>query len=371
MLFLKLRSIPYFLFLYFLFSYTILYIAIRNLLKQIRLKFQLHIKYLSLYAILAIGVLFFCTTTPNETWFWFTSSTGYFWSTIAFFFALGTYLKIKKNVPDYFIIIISLLFIGGSIEPITALTGLCLTYQIINKKNRNINIVWLSILSIAFLINYLSPGTTFRDKITPSLSLLDWVLYVGYGSLKYLLFNSYKTFIPALFFAIPFYLLGKKSNYLKEHFNPKKELFNSLIGISVVIVINQAIVITALGGPSPDRATISSSIFIAIVLIRFLFLLGIHHKKQPSSFRLLLALNVLVLLIFNIVFFNVHKSFSNKYDERIQLIYKNSTKDIIKVNALPFSGYLYNSELKKDPDYFVNKHLKSGLGIESDLVLEN
>ena len=86
---------------------------------------------------------------------------------------------------------------------------------------------------------------------------------------------------------------------------------------------------------------------------------------------MLLALNVLVLLIFNVLFFNVHKSFSNKYDERIQLIYKNSTKDIIKVNALPFSGYLYNSELKKDPDYFVNKHLKSGLGIESDLVLEN
>ena len=57
-------------------------------------------------------------------------------------------------------------------------------------------------------------------------------------------------------------------------------------------------------------------------------------------------------------------------DERINLIKeKSKIQQEIYVSPLPHAGYLYNAELKENPEYFVNQHLKQGLGIESDILL--
>ena len=368
--FLELRSIPYFLFIYFIFTYSFLLLGIYYFLKQINIKYNLILSnaQLILYAIIGMGVFFFCTVNANETWFWYISSGVYFWSIIAFIYLIAIYLSPNKNSFKYLIYTIPIIFIGGSNEPLTAFLGLFFVYQIIKSKNKAINYISLIILICSFSINYLSPGTLNRDEITPSLDIINWILYIGYGSIKYLIFTSYKTFVPAILFAVPFYYLGKKNKTKSVGFNIKQQLLFSLIGIIILVVINQTIVITALGGLSPDRAQISASLFIAFIIIRYAFLWGNSHQKSIVKNNIILLFNIITLLIFNIYFFSLHQTFSKKYDERIAKIIA-SDKEIIEVTALPFSGYIYHSELKKDSGYFVNQHLKSGLGIKSELVL--
>ena len=370
--FLELRNIPHFLFVYFIFSYSFLLLGISSLLKQINNKIQLQLtqKQIVLYSFITIGVLFFCTINPNETWFWYTSSVVYFWSIIAFFFGASSFIKTKKTILDYLIILICLLYIGGSNEPLTAFIGLILFYQTIRKKKKLVAILSLIVLSTAFLINYLSKGTLNRDEITPSLGILDWILYIGFGSIKHLFFSIYKAYLPVILFALPFYYLGKQSDFKTVNFNPKKQLLYSLLGAVVLVVLNQLIVITALGGLSPDRAMIGSSVFIMMLFIRYAFLLGNHQKELSFQTRPFIIFNVIALLIFNVSYFRVHQHFSYKYDERIDKITQPTTQKVIEVIPLPFSGYIYNPELKENSDYFVNQHLKSGLGIDSELILK-
>jgi len=369
--FLELRSIPQFLMAYFLFSYSFLLLGIYHLFKQINKNFKLLLtkKQLKLYALIGMGVFFFCTVNPNETWFWYISSGVYFWSIIAFIFAMSIYFKATKSVFNYTIYMITLLFVGGSNEPLTAFLGLFFVYQLIKSKNNKLNYLSLLIITVSFAINYLSPGTLNRDEITPSLGFVNWVLYIGYGSVKYLLFTCYKTFFPGVLFAVPFYILGKQNKLSKPNFKPIQQLYYSIIGIITVVVINQTIVVTALGGLSPDRAQISASLFIAFIIIRYLFLLGAYHQQKAIAIKLVLIFNTIALIIFNVFYFRTHLNFSKKYDERIELITTPTTQKTIEITPLPYAGYLYHAELKKDPNYFINQHLKSGLGIENDLIL--
>jgi hypothetical protein len=373
LLFLELRNIPYFLFMYFLFSYSLLFVGVKRFVRELFAEHHLHLKnkQLTLFSIIAIGVLFFCTINPNETWFWYTSSVVYFWSVIAFFFAAASYFKIKKNAFDYFIYSIALLYIGGSNEPLTFFLIIAFFVMFIKKLRITFNIIGLALLTSAFLANYLSSGTLHRDEITPGLGIIDLILYTGYGSLKYLFINIYRTFIPALFFAIPFYWLGKNTAFKSSSFKPFKQLMYSVLGICLIVIANQFIVIYALGGLSPDRACTASSIGIALLIIRFLFLLGVFYQNKTFVIKPILYINVIALFIFNLIFIKIHYNFSNASDNRIEKILKSSSNnEVIYLEPLPYSGYLYNSELSNDADFFINQHLKNGLGVNSNLKLK-
>ncbi|NQX98319.1 MAG: hypothetical protein HRT73_10640, partial [Flavobacteriales bacterium] len=220
-----------------------------------------------------------------------------------------------------------------------------------------------------FLINYLSPGTLHRDEITPSLSFIDLMLYTGYGSIKFLLFSIYKTFIPALFIAVNFYLLGEKlSKPIFQNFKPLPELIKSLIIIGITIFLNQIIVIYALGGLAPDRSSITSSIIIAIILIRYLFLLGNYHQKKYTQIKYLLIINIITLIGFNLYYTDIHYNYAKSVDKRIVFIKENDT-EIIWVKPLPNSGYIYSAEITEDANNFKNQHLKNGLGVKNNIVL--
>lgn len=371
--FLELRNVPYFLMGYFLISYSFLIYGIYFLFKQINTKYRLLLKQqqLILYAFIGFGVFFFCTVNPNETWFWYVSSGVYFWSITSFVFAIAIYFKDKKNVLNYIIYTITLLFVAGSNEPLTAFLGLFFVYQLIKSKSKKINSISLFIIIVSFSVNYLSPGTLNRDEITPNLGLVNWVLYVGYGSIKYTLFTCYKTFIPAILFAVPFYNLGKLSHFKPSHFKPVQQLCYSIIALVIVVIINETLVITVLGGLSPDRAQVSASLFIAFIIIRYVFLFGASRHHKTAVIRSFICFNIIGLITFNIFFFKVHQYYAKKYDERIEFITTPTSQKLIEVSPLPYSGYIYNAELKRNANYFVNQHLKSGLGINADLVLKN
>jgi hypothetical protein len=347
-LFLKFNQVPLFLMLYNTLSLGFLYIGVVRLLKVVNIFYTINIERKSIltFGLVFISVLFFCTISANDSWLWYTSSIVYLWSTIAFFFGFSTFFKEKKKFLDYLILILSAIYIGGSNEPLTFIILLLLLFLVLKKHEIIISSLTILILISAFLINYLSPGTLHRDQMTPDLSFVNLILYTGYSSIKFLLFSIHTTFIPALFLSIPFYLLGKKSSFSIAVFHP----------------------INALGGLSPDRSAITSTIVITITMIRYLFLMGTRHKNKYNQLKKILFLNVIALIIFNFYFANIHSNYATAVDNRIQYI-SISKSELIKVDPLPSSGYIYSTEITTDATNFKNQHLKNGLGIKNDIVL--
>ncbi len=371
---LQFNKIPAFLFFYGIISFSFFITAIYSLSKSVNHYFSLSLPPLKrlLFSIVFITVLFFCTVSPEDSWFWFTSSVVYLWSITALFFALAIFLKTKKRKIDYILYILVLSYIGGANEPLTIISLIGLTYLVFKNHEKSFSLLGVIILLISFLVNYLSNGTTFRDEITPSLGLLDLMLYTGYGSFKFIFFSFQKTFIPALFFSLPFYNLGQKSNYTPSYkFIPLQQLFISSLAIGFFVFVNQLMVTYALGGLGPDRSFITSSVFIAFVIIRFVFLLGNKHQASLKKIKYLLILNIIILLGFNISFFKIHSNYSNSFDKRLSTIKRKSKIDkTIILDKLYFSGYIKSAEITTNPKHFLNKHLQEGLNIDNKLILK-
>ena len=370
---LKFNTLPLFLMAYNLLTTGLLYLGIFRLLSSLNQFYQLNLKRVTalIYTAIFLSVLFFCTISANDTWLWYTSSIVYLWSTTAFFFGLNLFFQKRKSFLDFIFFGISAIYIGGSNEPLALITVLILFYLVIKKREVSISGLGIILIFGSFLINYLSPGTIHRDELTPNLGAIDLTLYAGYGAVKFLLFSIHKTFIPALFLSVPFYLLGKKiESPIIQNFNPIKELIWSNIIIIGIVLVNQLIVVYALGGLSPDRSLMVATTSIAIIIVRYIFLLGNYHQQKYKLLKYSLILNVITLIVFNIHFTNVHFNYSKAVDNRTQYILKSEDK-LVKVKPLPSSGYIYSTEITNDPNHFKNQHLKNGLGLDKDIVLEN
>ena len=369
---LKLHQTPYFLFLYGLTSCAFLYLSIYSLSYSINQFYLLKIKKYSLitYSFIFLSVFFFCTVSPNDSWFWYTSSVVYLWSTSTFFFSLSLFIKKEKSISQLIFYIIALVYIGGSNEPLAILAILALGFFISKKTFTRSAILGIAILSASLGINYFSPGTGLRDSITPSLAFIDLILYTGYGCLKFVCFSFHKTFFPALILAIPFYLLGKKTVGPSINFRPLKQLYLSIGIIALVVFLNQLIVIYALGGLAPDRSSITSSIVIAIVTTRYFFLLGNSHQKRYEKIKYLLIINIVGLSVLIAFLIPIHFNYCQAITKRLQYIGKEAIINgkLIYLDSLPFSGYIYSAEINTKPTHFKNQHLKMGLNIENELA---
>lgn len=364
-------KVPFFLFFINLVTFSLLTHSIYSLIKIICNKTAMELSPPKqwLYSLLFLSVFFFCCVNPASTWFWHTSTVVYLWSIIAFLYLIAQLLSCSRSLLKYLIIIFTSLYIGGSNEPLAIISLLGLGIWVYLKGSNLPKIFSIIFILGALLINYFSSGTAFRDSITPGLGLIDLVLYTGYGSLKYLFWNAYKTFIPAIVLALPFYFLGNQFPITQGVFNIRKELSLSLIIILVTVIINQFMVIYALGGLAPDRSTTVSSIVISFVLVRFLFLWGQHQCKPKMNQKFITVLSIIGMLIFNGITFFYHHEYANAYDQRMEAI-KQADQDVIEVAPLPFSGYLYSAELSTDSSYFANQHLKSGLGLKQQIILK-
>ena len=370
LVFLKLNTTNYFLLLYNLISCSFLVWGIFKLFSSVQnlIKLKIEKKSVIFYSIIFLSVFFFCTVSPNDSWFWYTSSVNYLWSTIAFFFALSFLLKAHKSIFENIFFIICLIYMGGSNEPLAIVSLIGLSYSFFKKIFIHDSIIGIIILSVSLAINYFSSGTIARDALTPNLGLIDLILYTGYGSLKFTFFSIYKTFIPALFAALPFFILGKTTNLTKLQFKPINQLFQSIGLIALIIILNQLIVIYVLGGLAPDRATIASSVIIALIMVRYFFLLGNYQQEKYGNLKYILMLNVIALIAFNIYYANTHYQYAKAVDCRNDYI-KICRSKLIQLDPLPNSGYIYSAEISGDPDNFKNQLLKKGLGVDKDIVM--
>lgn len=364
----QLAQLPKSLFVFNLTGFMILFFCIQAFLKTVLMQFKTELNQSKqlIFSGVFMMVFFFCCVEPSSSWFWHTSTVVYLWSVAAFLLMFSIVLKNIISPFNYLLLLICSIYLGGSNEPMAIISMLILGYLFYKNRNKNLVISLLVLLS-AFVINYFSSGTNFRDEITPGLSFIDLILYTSYGSIKFLLFDFYKTFLPAIFLSIPFYWLGKQADYSKP-FQLKKELLASVSVIVSVIIINQFLVIYPLGGLAPNRSTTASSILIAIVIIRFFFLWGI--SKQQVNLNPILYINAVGMVLFLIISSYLHFNYAKAYDERMVQIAK-VKKAMIKLNPLPYSGFIYSAEITTDKDHFLNQHLKNGLDLKQDVMLEN
>ena len=370
--FMQFSQYKYFLFVFNGLSFLLLFYSIYLVLKILNKKYEANFnsKTTLLYTLIFSGVFFFFTHFTGQSWFWISASLAYLWSCIFFLFGWSSWLKSTHNFFDYLLITIGCLYIGGSNEVLALLTILLLLASFFLKGNTVLKVVALTVMFGSVSVNYFSVGTTFRDNLTPNLPFVDLVFYVGYGSVKYLILDGYKTILPAIIFGFPFFILGTKSTIqFCKNFNVKTELFKTLIFVFLVVFINQFIVIYALGGLAPDRSTITSSLFGSLAIARFLFLYGNHSKEIKMNFKPLLMIIVVLMIVFNGVFYSIHKKYSQSVDERITFILSNNKKEPIVLKKLNDAGYLNSAEITTDSTNFLNQHLKYGLGIKQQIIL--
>lgn len=371
--FMKFSEYKYFLFAFNGLSFLLLFYSIYLVLAALNKKYEtnFNIKTVLLYAIVFIGVFFFFTHFTGQSWFWISASLAYLWSCIFFLFGLSSWLKQTHRFFDYLVIIVCCLYIGGSNEVLALLTILILFVSFFFKGNTVLKAITLIVMLGSISVNYFSVGTTFRDNLTPNLPFVELVLYVGYGTVKYVFIDFYKTILPAIIFGFPFFILGTKSSVqLYKNFNIKTDLFKTLILVFLVVFINQFIVIYALGGLAPDRSTITSSLFSSFAIVRFMFLYGIHSKEIKINFKPALLIVVVLMLVFNGVFYRIHKNYSQSVDERTIVILSNNKNEPIRLKELNNAGYLNSAEITADSTNFLNQHLKYGLGVEQQIILQ-
>lgn len=370
--FIQFYNAPYFLQLFNLLSFFMLFMVCFQLLKAISSCYELELSKpnLFVYSSIFLSIFFFSTQSPNETWFWYTGSVVYLWSIIAILGALKIFFISNPKFSSYFIYFIGLIYIGGANEPLVLFSTIPLLWLIVKDIKRKVAFAGLLLLILSFLINYLSQGTINRDEITPSLGFIDLILYSGYGTVDFLFFEFNRTFKNGLILAIPIYILGKSFKGKFEWFKPIKHLIMAVLLIGLVCFLNTMIVVFALGSLAPDRALISSSLFIAIIITAYLFLLGSYSKSNKSIVYYSPILGVILMVVIIIDGFIIHSTYAKAQDERIEFL-KKENKEVIKVKPLPPSGYLYSTEITEDAYHFKNQHLKNGLGLKNEVVLDN
>lgn len=375
---LPLTKFPFFLMVFNLSSCLLLYMAIIRLTKNVASFYAINLKNKSLFAFLAITVFFFLTLSPNDVWFWLTGSVVYLYSTITLFFLLSVFFKNEKNNVDYFLLVVSSVYIGGSNEPMALILLLFLAIFAVKQPLQfKIQLPYLlsaTLLFSGFCVIFFSSGTAIRDELTPSLEWTNVVLFTAYSTVKSLLFKLHYTFIPAILLAFPFYMLGTTAQFKSVNFRPVRELLYSLLLIVSIVIINHFIVVIPLGAIPPDRATMVSSVFILLLLIRYLFLLGSEITISEKLKKVILTINTIGVLVFVVASFQIHNNYATAYDKRMDELAKIKTnvthQQPVYLKPLPHSGYLPSAEITTDTTHFLNIDLKRHFKLNNALILE-
>lgn len=375
---LPLTKFPYFLMVFNLSSCLLLYMAIARFTKNGANFYAINIKNKWLLAFLAMTVFFFLTLFPNDVWFWLTGSVVYLYSTIALFFLLSVFFKKEKNSRDYFLLVVSSIFISGSNEPMALILLLFLAIFAVKQPLQfKIQLPYpLSavLLFLGFCVILFSSGTALRDELTPSLPWTKVILFTAYATVKSLLFKLHYTFIPAILLVFPFYILGTTAQFKSVNFRPVRELLYSLLLIVSIVIINHLIVVIPLGALSPDRATMVSSVLILLLLIRYLFLLGSEINISEKWKKIILGINTIGVFVFVVVTFQIHNNYATAYDKRMDELAKMKAsithQHPIYLKPLPYSGYLPSAEITTDTTHFLNVDLKRHFKLNNALILE-
>lgn len=338
-------------------------------------------------SILFCLLFFYVTFNKGETWFWVTASGIYLWSISFLCLGAGLILKNKKRFPDFIIISICGIFIGGSSEVLAVtivfiLSGSILFYRLIQRHTSDLFpvIILFCIFTVtSFFIAYGGHGTQTRRLALPHPDVVNlaWIYVKSMGKLCLL-------YLPAkigasLIFGLPFIFLG---SLVKKNDKPfvkisKKNLFIILIFFFLLVALSIFPVVYILGEAGPERSWTQISFYLAIFSSSSFFILGI--QMQNLGIVKVLSTTSILILFFVLIYDNINQfvltsAYASAVDSRVsELILRkqNNYRGLVELDSLPSSGYLHSAEISADTDYFSNLQLKNALELPFSIKIKN
>ncbi len=366
---------------------TALIFSIRGILTDVISKYGYITKPDSLLISLAIVATFFFTSYGiGESWFWYIIIITYMWSIIAFIIILNMIFR-EGRLINYVMVVLAGCFIGGASESfamifITVLL-LILGYRISPLKysySESVNkklIFAIAIITISLAVSAFAPGTGVRNSLLPSVTISGKVFITAKAFIKYFVRYLPQKILCFLFLLSPIVFFGmmfRKNVNRKINYAYTLRILSVLYPAGLIILFIPTCFI--LGETGPDRALSIVSLYTVIIFGILFFLLGTLIENKPVT-AILIVMNILTSVY---IFFEmleqkrIASSFSSAYDNR--LIYLESMKNdssvhIIGLQKLPDHGMLYHEEISADTAYFVNQHIRYGLGLKAAVVLKN
>tara|TARA_R110002049_G_scaffold304112_2_gene499099 strand:+ start:4741 stop:6072 length:1332 start_codon:yes stop_codon:yes gene_type:complete len=311
-------------------------------------------------ASLATLLLFFGTINIGEVWFWSCSTTAYLTSTLLvaiLYLKLGEKLSVKTGL----LLVFAVIYIGGSSMPIALLALFILIKRLIAQlKGDQQNIQWIILLTLVLLVSFLyllnGEGSYKRQLAFEAIPLIDLpflhIKLVGIIMIKSVL----PQLLPLFLLGIPFLFLPSNLPSIKASKVTGTVAFY-VIQFGLALFIYQGIFTFVTNDISAARSLFPINLLLVFYVIKTLLLLHQYLKsKEINNLIKSILITISLITLCLIIVKNVSKDVTYKraYNQVISNLERNQTV----VNPLPETGFIYNTTISKDSNYFTNQHLK-------------
>lgn len=337
-----------------------------------------------------IALLFFASPDIGESWFWYDGLSSYLWSLIAICWIPYLLFKSSKNKIYYPFLFFCVIYAASASEVYALfyfiIAVIILSYTIYFKKNRIFffhrkSIIIISSLfilfSIAFSISVFAPGNFARASQFPDSNLKSNIYFFTRMVLKwffYFLPQKIPYFITFLFYFLFIGIQLKENTNAQKFFN--KKIFVSLVlffAISLLIVFGSIAVIMSQSGEY--RIWLLVSFMFVIVCIYSALWLGMHSGDWIKKIKLLFYCSS--IFFFVVCSFQIQKAYqySKAVDERTEKIIRAKengySSNILYLDPLPESGFLYSAEISIDTLATPNKAMKLAYDLPFNISLKS
>lgn len=368
-----------------LFAYAAIFSFVRAIILQLNLLMKRwHSTVLSMYL---IAVVFYGSFSRDDTWFWITVNPMYFWGSFAA--VLGGSLILHRGWKPirWLLTAIMFLYAGGASETIAISTIIVLFFLgfVTHGKQFSIHIdrTALHVATISCLIGFgidiIGTGAQVRFSHLPQISLSEKVLTGFWNYIKFTLKE-----IP---FVLPVFLIG----VAPFAFFGRKQLRFQLISWKELILVNRKLWIAAdllvfimaftmafsMGEMGPERAWFPLTFVTLIFSVVFAYQLGtwLYIKTRGKLYQVVflsLIFGIIVQIGMGVYQVKTTSAYAKAVDQRMDLISSISTSnEIIELEPLPDSGWLFSAEITSDTSHFTNKHLSSYFGNDHVFVVRD
>lgn len=357
-------------------SLVFLFIAASFFLQQVLIKLSIAATALQILtlAIYLCMVLFACTFSIGDVWFWINASCMYLWNVSFFLLGISLALNPKLNLLGGLLILFCGLYVGGSSEPFALISLFLLAtlsgflFSLKKQKATAFGFTFIAVVILTgFLISCMGMGMQLRSSALPHPGFLQKHFIFLKTMVKFFAFYFPARVAIAFILGIPFYLFGREvSDSFKIPLSLKQIAVWSAVLFAIISSASFYIIVFKMAEAGPERAWTVISFYLTLIVIGIAFFAGV--KKQfdwlVKNARLLQIITTLCLILFTIWQVKLLRAYATTYDYRMaylnELKQKKNTK-CVRLKPLPSSGILHSSEISTDSNYFTNYHLKEFL----------
>lgn len=335
-------------------SFTLLFLAIKTLLKN-----TVNQENTNIISSFCLSIVFYFSILDlNSTWYWHCASFTYIWTLIALIGGIGLVLKKQPKLIHFCLVALSFFYIGSSFAPGAFFSVLVLTALILFFKNR-INNTWIYgmiFLLVGLTILLLGPGNDTRINELNQPSILGSVWINMKSLIKIYLFYFPSKIIAFSIIAMLANVIGQQ--HQSSLINRKQVILVLLTMLSATFIYHLPIAYI-MGEIGPSR-TFSFISLIHVVGIFYIFyhvrIPGISEKMEKWTGYALLG-----ICSFYLVYTTpTHYQYSKALKERYGLLKNDNhnTEKIHLIPELPCSGLYMNGEITDNKGHFLNQHIR-------------